>query len=414
MKIEILNTGTELMLGKVVNTHGAWFGRELFKLGLRAQRQTCVPDGEAIREAIAESLTRCDVLLITGGLGPTTDDITREITAELLGLPLLLDESVVRHIEGIFAHHGRKPPPGNERQAMVPEGANVLDNPNGTAPGLHVPARPDGSSPHLFLLPGPPRELHPMFHDQVVPRLRSLLGDTALPTFLNFRIINVGESAIAEKIEQPLDALVGLGGLEVGYCARPGEVDVRLIGPSGLVATGAEIVRRAFPTEIATESEAELQEVVLDLLTARGETLSTAESCTGGLIASTLTDVPGASRAFLRGYVTYANEVKTDLLGVPPEMLAAHGAVSEPVARAMVEGCRHAAGTTHALSVTGIAGPDGGSEEKPVGTVFIGLASEGRETRVVRLRHPGDRPTVKMRTLRSALDLLRRRLQGLE
>lgn len=412
VRIEILNTGTELMLGQVVNSHGAWFGRELFKLGLRAQRQTCVPDGDPIRQAMLEALPRCDVLLVTGGLGPTTDDLTREIVAELLGLPLHFDPAVMRHIDAIFAQHGRTTPPGNERQAMVPQGALVLDNPNGTAPGLLLPALPALGTPHVFLLPGPPRELYPMFTDSVAPRLREWLGEGAVPGFINFRIINVGESSVAQRIEIPLEPLAQAG-LEIGYCARPGEVDVRLIGDPEQVAAGSEIVRQAFPTEIATESEDELHEVVVSRLIQLGHTLATAESCTGGLIASSITDVPGASGVFLRGYVTYSNEAKSELLGVPESLLAEHGAVSEPVARAMAEGSLRAARSTHALAVTGIAGPGGGTEEKPVGTVFIGLASQGHETKVLRFRHPGDRATFKQRTLRTALDLLRKRLAGL-
>ena len=407
MRIDVINTGTELLLGKVINTHAAHFGDELFKLGLRIQRQTTIPDGDGIGTALRERFPHTDVILITGGLGPTSDDITREVVAEMLHRPLRLDPAIWEHIRSFFKQRGREPSAVNERQAMVPEGAIVLHNPHGTAPGLYLPAVP-GESPHLFLLPGPPRELRPMFRDDVLPRLRSLSDGPALP-WRNFKIHGVGESAIAEVIEPDLAAITGL---EHGYCARLGEVDVRLIGDTAAVETASAVVRAAFAQDIVTESEDPIEQVLVELLAAAGQTVATAESCTGGLIASTLTNVSGASGVFHRGYVTYANEAKTELLGVPAALLAEHGAVSEPVATAMALGCLERSGADHSLAVTGIAGPTGGSAEKPVGTVYLAVASRDGTVVVHHERFATDRISFKNRTARAALDLLRRRLRG--
>ncbi|MCB1090858.1 MAG: hypothetical protein KDL87_04965, partial [Verrucomicrobiae bacterium] len=222
MRLDVINTGTELLLGKVLNTHAAFFGDELFKLGLRIQRQTTIPDGAEIHTALQERFPHADVILITGGLGPTSDDITRETVAGLLGRALHRDAAIWEHIRSFFLQRGREPNAWNERQAMVPEGAEVMPNPHGTAPGLYVPAVP-GQSPHLFLLPGPPRELRPMFRDQVIDRLRRISDTPALP-WRNFKIYGVGESNIAEVIEPRLQDVEGL---EYGYCCRLGEVDVR-------------------------------------------------------------------------------------------------------------------------------------------------------------------------------------------
>lgn len=412
MRLEVVNTGTELLLGKVVNTHAAYFGQELFKLGLRVQRQTTIPDGAEIRAMLAEAFPRCDVILVTGGLGPTSDDITREIVAEMLGRTLRLDESVLATIHEMFRLRGLKQNPSNDRQAMVPEGAVVLANPHGTAPGLHLPADPAAGSPHLFLLPGPPRELKPMFAGLVFPALARLLGEGAPPPcWRNFRIYGVGESALASTLE-PL--LAGMAGLELGYCARLGEVDLRLIGTEAAVEAAAAMVRREFPRQIVVESEASIEQVVVDLLAERGETVATAESCTGGLVASTITDVPGSSAVFHRGYVTYSNEAKSSLLGVPADLVERHGAVSDETVRAMAAGCLERSGADHAIAVSGIAGPSGGSQEKPAGTVHVAIASR-RDGEVFAKRYffPVDRISFKQRVVRLALDLLRRRIRGI-
>ncbi len=410
MRIEVVNTGTELLLGTVINTHAGYFGQELFKLGLRIQRQVTIPDGDDIRRALEYAIPRADVILVTGGLGPTSDDITREVVADMLGRDLVLDEAIRDIIHGMFQGWGRKPDSSNDRQAMVPVGATVLENPNGTAPGLYFPADPENNSPHIFLMPGPPRELKPMFQDQVFPQLASLLeGSGSIDTWSNFRIYGIGESSIAGKLDPIFESNHAV---EIGYCARLGEVDVRLIGQADAIKAAEDVVREVFPHEIVAESEESIEEVVVDLLDKRGQTMATAESCTGGEIVSTITNVPGSSNVLNRGYVTYANEAKVDMLGVAASLIEAHGAVSGPVASAMAEGCLRESGADHAIAVTGIAGPGGGSDEKPVGTVYVALASQHSETYVKGYFKPTDRISFKLRVTRLALDLLRRRLLG--
>lgn len=408
MRIEVINTGTELLLGKVLNTHAAFFGTELFKLGLRIQRQTTIPDGAEIRHVLEELLPGCEVMLITGGLGPTNDDVTREIVAEMLGRTLHLDQAILDGIHDMFKNRGLRVDPSNNRQAMVPEDAVVLANHHGTAPGLYLPATKD--NPHVFLLPGPPRELKPMWTNLVLPEIKKIQGDAAFSgVFRNFRIYGAGESTIAGFLEPKLEGIVDL---ELGYCARLGEVDVRLIGAAESVEKASAIIRQEYRQKISTESEDSLARVVIDLLVANQQTISTAESCTGGLIASTITDEDGSSQVLQTGYVTYSNAAKTALLGVDPDLICQHGAVSAETVRAMAEGCLTHSAASHAIAVSGIAGPGGGSEEKPVGTVYIGIASAGGETFVKRYFWPAERTAFKMRVCRMALDLVRQRILG--
>lgn len=410
MRIEILNTGTELLLGNTLNTHGAWFGRELFKLGLRIERQTTVPDGVAIREAITESVARADVLLVTGGLGPTSDDLTREITAEVLGLELIEDEAAQRSIEAFFALRGREMAASNRKQALVPVGADVLPNGQGTAPGVYIPPRLNGrSSCAVFLLPGPPRELYPMYEAEVPHRLRALFGIEAVPPILELKFTGVGESDFHQAVDAQLAAIEGL---EFGYCAHIGEVDLRLIGPSEVLEAARGIVLETFAPYLISDDGSSLEATVIRLLAQQGKTVATAESCTGGLISTRLTDVPGSSAAFTHGFVTYANEAKVAMLGVSPGTLEAHGAVSEAVAAEMAAGALERSGSDIAVAVTGIAGPDGGSEEKPVGTAWIGLAVNGRPATAFRVFHPRNRHDFRLAVSQAALEAVRRELVG--
>lgn len=413
VRVEVLNTGTELMLGSVINKHLAFIAEALFPLGLRVQRQVTVPDGDAIREALMETFERADVVLVTGGLGPTTDDITRDITAGLLGVELHHDEAVWQAIMERFNRRGIRWSERVKLQALRPREAAVLPNPNGTAPGLHFPPLPvpggsGAKSPHIFLLPGPPRELVPMLNEQVIPILAGLLPPGARHEMRTYRVIGMGESLVEEKVGADLLAL----GIEVGYCARPGEVDVRLIGAGETLERAGKLVLERLGASIFTKDTRPLERVVIEALTAAAATLATAESCTGGFIANALTNVPGASRVFLAGYVTYANEAKSSALGVDPRLIAEHGAVSAPVARAMAEGAVRAAGARFALATTGIAGPDGGTAEKPVGTVFVALAETGAETVLQRYAFVTDRETFKHLAAQAAMDLLVRRLDG--
>ncbi len=408
MRVEIINTGTELMLGSTVNTHLAFIARELFPLGLRVQRQVTVPDGEAIRDAVRDTFSKADIVFVTGGLGPTTDDITRDVVAELLGMKLEHDGEIWTAIQERFRRRGLTMSERVKLQALRPREATVLWNPHGTAPGLHFPAMAAKGIPHIFLLPGPPRELMPMVREKLVPILASLLPPGAVPDLRIFRALGIGESLVEEKVGEELIAM----GLEVGYCARPGEVDVRLLGSPAMLDRAAMIVRERLGQWIFTSDDRELPNVVVEKLTALGKTIATAESCTGGFIAHQLTNVPGVSKVFLAGFVTYANEAKIAALGVDAALIEKYGAVSEPVARQMVVGALSRSAADFAIATTGIAGPDGGTAEKPVGTVFVAVAERGGKTEVQHHRFPTDRETFKHLVSQTALDLLLRRLDG--
>lgn len=296
----------------------------------------------------------------------------------------------------------------NRKQAMALVGADILPNPNGTAPGLYVPPRMSGEH-HcaVFLLPGPPREMYPMFDAEVVPRLEALAGIEKPPEMLELKFVGIGESDFHQEVDAQLKAIAGL---EHGYCARLGEVDLRLIGSAEAVTEAQTIIEDTFAQQLVSSDGAILEEVVVRLLKEQGKSVSTAESCTGGLIAARLTDVSGASEVFRYGFVTYANEAKRDLLGVNWEDLLEHGAVSEPVARQMAEGALRVGEAEVAVAVTGIAGPTGGTESKPVGTVFLGVAVKGEETKVLKEFHPWGREAFKRQVSQAALNLVRRAL----
>jgi nicotinamide-nucleotide amidase len=409
VNVEVLNTGTELLLGSVTNTHLAYLGQQLFSLGLRIARQTTIPDGAAIRDALLEAFGRCDILIVTGGLGPTSDDITREITAELLGFRLLEDETVAHAIMERLARRKILLRSRMLRQAMVPEGATVLPNGHGTAPGLYIPPffTPALSTPHLFLLPGPPRELKPMFESCVRPMLRSIRGDLNDQECRTYHIVGLGESVVEELIGTELSRR---GDIEVGYCARPHEVDFRLIASRAVLEEVEPIVLAAMGTHLVSVDGDHIEEVVVSRLREVRKTLAAAESCTGGLLANRITNVPGASLVFLEGFVTYSNEAKIRTISVPERLLALHGAVSDPVARAMAEGAAEKAGADFGLGITGIAGPAGGTVEKPVGTVFIAIAERDVITECRRELFPTDRETFKQLATQTALDMLRLRI----
>ncbi len=403
MEVEIVNTGTELLLGSVLNTHLAFFGRELFPLGLRIAKQVTVPDGESIRKALIESFAGANIVLVTGGLGPTSDDVTREIAAEITGRELRPDPAVRKAIEERFRSRGFDVTGRVMRQALVPEGATVLPNPNGTAPGLYLPA--GDSNPHTFLLPGPPRELKPMFFHEVLPRLREILprsGEEVLEQL--YRLVGIGESQVEALVG---DALQKIENLELGYCARPGEVDIRCIGARASLGQAESVIETALGDYIATRDNRSLEQVVVELLIEKKATIATAESCTGGFVAHRLTNVPGASEVFAQGFVTYANEAKTRTLGVDVALIERHGAVSREVAEAMARGARRNARTDFAISTTGVAGPGGGTAQKPVGTVYIGVASAAG-CEVLHRRFHTDRETFKWMVSQTAIDLVRR------
>jgi len=409
LTVIVINTGTELLLGDVLNAHLSFIAREIFPLGLRVDRQLTVPDGPAIRSALAESLEKAEIIFVTGGLGPTTDDVTRENTAELLGLELLHDATVMAAIATRAASRGFRLTDRTSRQADVPEGATVLPNANGSAPGLYLAANStrQNKSPHLFLLPGPPRELQPMFTNLVLPILREIVPRGSAVGRRTYRIAGMGESLVEEVIGE---RLLGIPGIELGYCARPGEVDLRIIGEQPALDQAEAIITAGLGAAVFSRDGRNLEEVVIKLLTERKQTLVVAESCTGGYLAHRVTSVPGASAVFLAGYITYSNEAKARTLNVDPRVISEHGAVSNEVARAMAEGARKEAKATFALATTGIAGPGGGTSARPLGTVFIALAAHGASTLVECFRFPSDRQTFKELATQAALEMLRRSL----
>jgi nicotinamide-nucleotide amidase len=406
---EIIAIGSELLAPDRTDTNSLWLTEKLNSVGIEVKLKTIVGDDDArLEEAIKDAVKRSRVVITTGGLGPTEDDITRKIAARALGRRLLLDEKVLEWLRGRFESFGRAMPERNSRQAMVIDGADVLDNPNGTAPGLFI--EHDGTS--IVLLPGPPREMRPMFEHLVLPRLAAKGGNVRVMRRV-LRVADMGESAVDEliapvylKYENPRTTILfNQSEIEIQLTARAAtgrEAETLLDRLSG------ELEERLGHAVFSFRGET-MEEVVGLKLSVGGYSLAVAESCTGGLIAQRLTDIPGSSKYFIEGIVAYSNEAKTRTLGVEPILLLEHGAVSAPVAEAMAEGVRKRAGTDFGLSVTGIAGPDGGTEEKPVGLVYIALADDV-QTEHRKLKLPGDRFLIRWRASQAALDLLRRRL----
>jgi nicotinamide-nucleotide amidase len=408
MRVVLLNTGTELLLGDVQDAHLAFIAREILPLGLRINERRTVPDGQAIRDNLSKLFGRSEILFVTGGLGPTSDDITRETVADLLELELRTDSELLTSLKQRLASRGIKWTSSIARQAEVPVGAQILPNENGSASGLYLKANidPQIASPHLFALPGPPRELQPMFRAFVMPILRSIVQ---VPTELErrlYKIADMGESLVEEAIGE---RVLAIPGIELGYCARPGEVEVRIIGKGKTIEQADAIITSTLGQSIFSITGETLEEVIVKLLMKRGQTVAIAESCTGGLLANRITNVPGASNVFVAGYVCYANQAKVDMLNVDPKLIEKHGAVSEPVAGALAEHARGCTRSNYALATTGIAGPAGGSAEKPVGTVYIAIAAAD-ETVVKKFFFPTDRETFKQLATQVALELLRRKL----
>jgi nicotinamide-nucleotide amidase len=406
---EIIAIGSELLAPDRTDTNSLWLTEQLNRLGIEVKLKTIVGDDDArLEETIKDAAKRSKVVITTGGLGPTEDDITRKITARALGRRLLLDENVLEEIRVRFQSFGVAMPERNSRQAMVIEDAEVLPNPNGTAPGMFI----DHNGTAVVLLPGPPREMRPMFENHVSQRLASRAGSLRLVRRM-LRVAGMGESAVDEKIapvytqyDNPVTTILfNQSEIEIHLTAR-GRTEKE--AEALLDRLSAQLEERLGNAVFSFAGE-KMEEVVGLKLSVGGYTVAVAESCTGGLLAQRLTEVPGSSKYFIEGVVAYANDAKTRTLGVEPMLLLEHGAVSAPVAEAMAEGIRQRAGTDFGLSTTGIAGPGGGTAEKPVGTVFIALAHEsGTEHRKLNL--PGDRQLVRWRASQAALDLLRRRL----
>lgn len=422
MFVELITTGSELLLGSTLNSHQQWIGQQLAAIGMPVSRQLTVPDaGTAIADAVADAVTRADLIITTGGLGPTADDRTRDEIARLLDLELNTDSAVLAQIKKVFLERGKPLPPNFDTlariQAQVPTGATVLVNHHGSAPGLamDVPAAKFGSREQanvLVMLPGPPREMQPMFLESVMPLVKKRFPQASGFLSKTFHTLGIGESRVEDTLAGPLASLMKRG-LDLGFCARSGEVDVRLTATGDtaeeLIEEACSKVVRLLTKHIYSDAGSSLNEVIIHELQRQKKTVVTAESCTGGFVSNLLTNVAGASEVFLGGMITYSNELKQTLLGVSAETLANHGAVSEETAREMAAGARERYSADYAISITGIAGPTGGTEEKPVGTVFIGLAHPGGVD-VARQINVFERETFKYVTGRQALDMLRRQL----
>jgi nicotinamide-nucleotide amidase len=406
MKAEIIAVGSELLTPDRTDTNSLFLTEELNKLGIEVVRKTVVGDHtELLREAFRDALNRVPLIISSGGLGPTQDDLTRETVADLLGRKLRRNEEIVRQIQARFRSFGREMPENNVRQAMVPEGAEILPNPRGTAPGLWI----EDADRTVALLPGPPRELKPLFQEEVLPRLERRVSGVRM-FHRELRVTGLGESLVDSRIAPIYKRYPEVSTVVL---ASPGETQVHLrIWTDDArhaqktldeITQGFEL---ALTDRIFSQDGTAMEEVVARLLTRNQATIAAAESCTGGLLAERLTSIAGSSSYFLGGVVCYSNELKTAWADVPPELIQAKGAVSSEVAIALAQGIRRRVGSTLGVGITGIAGPGGGSEEKPVGTVHIALASaDGVKEKSARF--PGDRETIRFQASQLALDLVR-------
>lgn len=418
--IEILTVGDELVEGRLVDTNAAWLSETLLSLGLSVTRHGSVGDApEELAQALREAADRAAALIVTGGLGPTTDDLTAECAAQAFEAPLQLYPEALEHVRSFYAARSWPMPPSNERQAWLPEGATLLPNPWGTATPFVVEAL----GCRCYFLPGVPREVKGIVPTSVLPELASRF-EADPPAVATLKVFGRGESDVGQRLAGLGDGLPEGTTLLVQYRATMPEVHVRLV-----LGGGDASERPALLAEIGDEAEARLRpyvfarggarvdttlpEVVLREARDAGATLATAESCTGGLVGQLLTSVPGSSDVYLGGVVSYSNEAKRGLLEVPAALLERHGTVSQEVAEAMARGALRALGASHAVSITGIAGPGGGTKEKPVGTVWVATASPGG-VYSKRLALPFDRQRVRRMAGHSALALLRRSLRSSE
>jgi nicotinamide-nucleotide amidase len=409
---EIIAVGSELLGATRLDTNSLFLSGRLASLGIELRAKSVVGDDRAMLAAVfSQALARADLVLLTGGLGPTDDDVTREVVAGVLGLPFTEDPAIVATIEGRFARRRMRMPENNRRQAQVPRGALVLDNPNGTAPGLYIAH----DAKVVVLLPGPPRELQPM-----MARLcESLLGaraggerSYATSAFVTGRSESHVEEAIQPIYSRWYDATPPI---QTTILAAPGQIEIHLTlrsaDPGAARARldeARDAIAAALGDAVFSTDGRFLEEVVGDLLKARGLTMAVAESCTGGLLLSRVTDVAGSSAYVRGGVVAYSNDLKTAFVDVPADVIAQQGAVSEPVASAMASGARTRLGADIGVGITGIAGPDGGTPEKPVGTVAIAVAGPGGAGQVRTFSFPGGRAQVKYQSAQAALDMVRR------
>lgn len=414
MTAEVVSVGTELLLGEITDTNATYICRRLAEAGINVYHRTTVGDNwERLCASLRQAQARADAVIVTGGLGPTEDDITREAIAQVVGKPLQEDPQAAQSIREFFQKRGRHFARTNVKQAMVPAGGRTIPNPHGTAPGVVVEA--EGTE--FIALPGVPAEMRGMMREWVIPHLEQRRGEVReLIRSRTLKVVGLGESAVADMLRPVLEVQTDP---TIASYAYPGEVRLRITTKAQseeealerLKAAEAQL-REELGHYVFGADEDRLEAVVGEMLVAGGLSLAVAESCTGGLIASRVTDVPGSSRYFVGGAVTYSDAEKVRLLEVPAGIVKAYGAVSEPVARAMAKGARRTTGSDLALGVTGIAGPGGGTPEKPVGLVYIGLAA--KEGTICQHHHMhGDRDQVKWRTSQAALDMIRMWLLGL-
>jgi len=415
LKAEIVAIGTELLLGEIDDTNATYISRELTTIGVDVYlRHTVDDDLGRIVQVLGAAMRRSDVVIVCGGLGPTPDDLTREALAQVTSRALQTVPGAEQHLRQFFAQRHRTVTENNLKQCQVPRGGQLLDNPVGTAPGILV--EHEGST--LIAVPGPPPEMREMMHSHVMPYLRDQLherGDVPLFT-RSLRLADIGESTAAEQLADILDNQTDPA---LALYASPGEVRVRMwtkaesqSEANKKLGSLEQLVRQRLAEHVYGVDHETMEVALGQALLAAGATLAIAESCTGGLIASRITDVPGSSRYFLNGYVTYSNESKQRLLAVEPELIARHGAVSAECAQAMAQGARLASAADYALAVTGIAGPDGGTPEKPVGRVYIAVDDESGGV-IQQFDWPGTRSQFKRRVSQMALNLVRKRVLGL-
>jgi len=410
LNAEIIAIGSEMLTPFRLDTNSLWLTERLNAMGVEVKLKTVVGDDEArLEETVRDAMKRSEIVIATGGLGPTEDDITRKIFARVLKRQLILEDAILEKLRARFARRNMPMPEINARQALVIHGAQILENDNGTAPGMLIT---EGNRT-VVLLPGPPREMKPIFDSLVAPVLKQRAGDMLIVR-RTLSIFGLGESAVDElaapiytKYRNPSTTILFKDGqieLHLTAQARNESEAVKLL--DDLAGRLDEVLGEY----IFSRSNETLEEVVGQLLKLRGYTLATAESCTGGLLAGRITDVPGSSEYFLEGVVSYSNEAKIDLLGVRKKLIETYGAVSDQVAGAMASGIRKRAGSTIGIGVTGVAGPGGGSPEKPVGLVYIALADDSQTT-TRRFIFPGDRQFIRMLSVNAALDMLRRRIK---
>lgn len=410
MTVEIICVGTELLLGNIVNTNAAFLAERCARLGLSCYYQSVVGDNEArLAQALETAMGRADIVILSGGLGPTEDDLTKETAARVCGRKLLLHEPSRQAIEKYFAKKGLTPTDNNWKQAMIPEGALVLDNPNGTAPGIVIETEKSSVISRVILLPGPPNELCPMFDSSVAPYLEKLTDQVICSQTV--KICGVGESRVETMVKDLIDAQTNP---TIATYAKTGEVHIRVTASAEdrkaaekLIKPVVKELKSRFGNDIYTTDEAvSLEKAVAELLCANELTATCAESCTGGMLSARLVNVPGISQVYKAGVVTYSNKAKRRLLNVKKSTLQKYGAVSEQTAGEMARGAAALMKADVAVAVTGIAGPDGGTEEKPVGLVYIACEVKGR-LEVQKYQFSGSREKIRESSAAAALGLMR-------